>query len=164
MADFTEPRCERVDDAGRGCILPYGHNMGRADILENHRFENPRTREAVNHPSHYGGDTTYEAIKVIEAWELGFCLGNTVKYISRAGKKDPSATVEDLRKARWYLDREIARLDPGSGEKKIDYGRASAEAAWNEGFEASSEWMANNPGPSGIPHDPPRNPYEMGPR
>jgi hypothetical protein len=46
--------------------------------------------ESVNHPQHYGGDTTYEAIKVIEAWELGFCLGNTVKYISRAGKKgDP---------------------------------------------------------------------------
>ena len=43
--------------------------------------------EAVDHPKHYGGDTLYEAIKVIEAWRLGFCLGNTVKYISRAGKK-----------------------------------------------------------------------------
>ena len=43
---------------------------------------------AVDHPSHYGGaDNPYEAIKVIEAWQLGFCLGNTVKYISRAGKK-----------------------------------------------------------------------------
>jgi hypothetical protein len=63
--------------------------------------------ESVNHPQHYGGDTTYEAIKVIEAWELGFCLGNTVKYISRAGKKGDA--VEDLKKARWYLDREIAR-------------------------------------------------------
>lgn len=63
--------------------------------------------ESINHPAHYGGDTPYEAIKVIEAWGLGFCLGNTVKYISRAGKKDPAATVEDLRKAMWYLDREI---------------------------------------------------------
>lgn len=62
--------------------------------------------EAVNHPAHYGGaDNPYEAIKVIEAWELGFCLGNTVKYISRAGKKD--AALQDLKKARWYLDREI---------------------------------------------------------
>lgn len=44
--------------------------------------------DAVNHPAHYGGaGNPYEAIKVIEAWELGFCLGNTVKYISRAGKK-----------------------------------------------------------------------------
>lgn len=66
--------------------------------------------EHINHPQHYGGDTTYEAIKVIEAWELGFCLGNTVKYISRAGKKDKEKTIEDLQKARWYLDREIQRL------------------------------------------------------
>ena len=44
--------------------------------------------EMVNHPNHYGGeDNPYEAIKVIEAWDLGFHLGNTVKYISRAGKK-----------------------------------------------------------------------------
>jgi hypothetical protein len=70
--------------------------------------------EPVDHPQHYGGkDNPYEAIKVIEAWDLGFCLGNTVKYISRAGKKDAAKTVEDLKKARWYLDREIARLEKG---------------------------------------------------
>lgn len=64
--------------------------------------------DAVNHPLHYGGkDNPYEAIKVIEAWGLGFCLGNTVKYIARAGRKTPSL-VEDLEKARWYLEREIA--------------------------------------------------------
>lgn len=67
--------------------------------------------EKVNHPDHYGGDTTYEAIKVIEAWELGFHLGNSVKYICRAGKKDPEAELEDLHKARWYLDRKIAALE-----------------------------------------------------
>jgi hypothetical protein len=62
--------------------------------------------EAVNHPAHYGGaDNPYEAIKVIEAWGLGFCLGNTVKCISRAGKKD--ARLQDLKKAAWYLQREI---------------------------------------------------------
>lgn len=66
--------------------------------------------EAVHHPSHYGGaDNPYEAIKVIEAWQLGFCLGNTVKYISRAGKKD--AAIQDLKKARWYLDREIQKME-----------------------------------------------------
>lgn len=63
---------------------------------------------AVGHPPHYGGaDDPYEAIKVIEAWGLGFCLGNTVKYISRAGKKGDR--LEDLQKARWYLEREIKR-------------------------------------------------------
>lgn len=58
----------------------------------------------VEHPEHYGGeDNTYEAIKVIEAWELGFHLGNVVKYISRAEKK--GAEVQDLEKAQWYLNR-----------------------------------------------------------
>ena len=66
--------------------------------------------EQINHPAHYGGDTTYEAIKVIEAWGLGFALGNAVKYISRAGKKSDDA-LSDLRKAAWYLRREIDRLE-----------------------------------------------------
>lgn len=66
--------------------------------------------DSVNHPAYYGGeDNPYEAIKVIEAWGLGFRLGTALKYISRAGKKDPEKTLEDLRKARWYLDREIAK-------------------------------------------------------
>jgi hypothetical protein len=66
--------------------------------------------EAVNHPAHYGGaENPYEAIKVIEAWGLGFSLGNAVKYISRAGKKGDR--LEDLRKARWYLDREISNME-----------------------------------------------------
>ena len=66
-----------------------------------------RIQESVDHPAHYGGaDNPYEAIKVIESWGLGFHLGNAVKYISRAGKKGNA--VEDLEKARWYLDREIA--------------------------------------------------------
>lgn len=68
--------------------------------------------ERVNHPAHYGGgDNPHEAIKVIEAWDLGFCLGNTVKYISRAGKKDAAAEIEDLRKAAWYLNRRIEQLE-----------------------------------------------------
>lgn len=75
------------------------------------------SEEQVNHPPHYGGaDNPYEAIKVIEAWGLGFCLGNCVKYIARAGKKDASlrGTLQDLEKARWYLDREISnRIDRG---------------------------------------------------
>lgn len=69
--------------------------------------------ETVNHPQHYGGDTTYEVIKVLEAWGLdaSFCLGNTVKYIARAGKKGDA--LEDLKKAAWYLQREIARRARG---------------------------------------------------
>ena len=73
--------------------------------------------DSVNHPTHYGGEENlYEAIKVIEAWELGFCLGNAVKYIARAGKKDPAKRIEDLQKAAWYINREIERLQ---GKEKI---------------------------------------------
>jgi hypothetical protein len=67
--------------------------------------------ENINHPKHYGGDNTYEAIKVIESWNLDFSLGNTIKYISRAGKKDKAKEIEDLKKALWYLDRKIKTLE-----------------------------------------------------
>lgn len=67
-----------------------------------------REVDSVNHPPHYGGDTTYEAIKVIDAWGLSFSLGNAVKYICRAEHK--GSGIEDLKKARWYLDHEIRRL------------------------------------------------------
>lgn len=66
----------------------------------------------VNHPAHYGGeDNVYEVIKVIEAWELDFHLGNTVKYISRAGKKGSDKELQDLKKALWYLQRKIENLE-----------------------------------------------------
>lgn len=63
--------------------------------------------DVVNHPPHYKANGI-EAIDVIEGFGLGFRLGNTVKYILRAGRKSEAATLEDLKKARWYLDREIA--------------------------------------------------------
>lgn len=74
------------------------------------------TSDPVNHPPHYGGaDNPYEAIKVIEAWGLGFSLGNAVKYISRAGRKSDPA-LQDLKKARWYLDREIGNLEKSNAK------------------------------------------------
>ena len=69
--------------------------------------------ESVNNPKHYGGDSPYEAIKVIEVWELNFHLGNVIKYVSRAGKKDKSKYKEDLLKAKWYLDRYINEYTKG---------------------------------------------------
>jgi hypothetical protein len=71
-----------------------------------------KAHDAVSHPRHYTfAGSTYEAIKVITAWGLGFNLGNTVKYIVRAGKKDPTKLIEDLKKARFYLDYEIKQLE-----------------------------------------------------
>ena len=64
----------------------------------------------INHPPHYRKDSGFEAIDVIEAWGLGFSLGNVIKYISRAGKKSPELLIEDLEKSRWFLEREIAKL------------------------------------------------------
>lgn len=66
-----------------------------------------KRRESVDHPDYYkrGG---IEAIDAIEAWGLGFNLGNVVKYIARAGHKTADG-LRDLRKAAWYLDREIKR-------------------------------------------------------
>ena len=67
--------------------------------------------QSVNNPKHYGGaENTYEAIKVIEAWQLGFNLGNAVKYIARAGKKDAAKGIEDLQKAEWYIRRQIENI------------------------------------------------------
>lgn len=72
----------------------------------------------VDHPSHYGGkDNPYETIKVIDSWGLDFCLGNAVKYISRAGKKDKDKHIEDLRKAIFYIEHEIELLE---GQDKTD--------------------------------------------
>lgn len=85
------------------------------ELLEH--LSNVHKKEMVNHPSHYGGESNvYEAIKVIDAWDLGFCLGNTVKYISRAGKKHKDKELEDLKKAMFYLDREIKKLEKKNGE------------------------------------------------
>lgn len=70
-------------------------------------------KEQVEHPNHYqfGDDKTYEVIKIIEVYNFDFHLGNCFKYISRAGKKNPDKELEDLKKARFYLDRKIQNLE-----------------------------------------------------
>jgi hypothetical protein len=65
----------------------------------------------IDHPEYYKGERI-EAIDVIEDWNLGFHLGNVVKYVSRAGKKGDE--LEDLKKARWYLGRYIANMEAGN--------------------------------------------------
>ncbi len=65
--------------------------------------------DPVNHPKHYSGNPDgIECIKVVR-W-MNFNLGNAVKYVWRTGKKDAALTIQDLEKAKWYLDDEIARL------------------------------------------------------
>ena len=67
--------------------------------------------DSVNHPSHYTDGHQIEVIEFLEDWMLPFHLANAVKYIARAGRKDPDKTVEDLQKAAWYINRYIALLE-----------------------------------------------------
>ena len=75
-----------------------------------HKVADEVTHDSVSHPAHYTSGQI-EVIDFIEDKELGFHLGNAVKYISRAGRKNPDNTVEDLRKAVWYINRQINRLE-----------------------------------------------------
>ena len=69
----------------------------------------------VNRPKHYQG-SKFDVIDVIEEFKLGFNLGNSIKYVCRAGKKDD--IIQDLEKAKWYIEREITRLKGLKGIEK----------------------------------------------
>ncbi|MBQ8044973.1 MAG: DUF3310 domain-containing protein [Bacteroidales bacterium] len=84
---------------------PFGHGTDLSKLNVK-----PAHTDNVNHPSHYT-DGKIEVIDFIEDKGFNYHRGNAVKYISRAGKKDPNAEIEDLKKARWYIDREIQRLE-----------------------------------------------------
>ena len=84
--------------------------------LEKKCKDNPPA-DSVNHPSHYTSGKI-EVIDFIEDKELGFHLGTAVKYISRAGRKNPDKIVEDLQKAVWYINREIGRLEGMKNDSK----------------------------------------------
>ena len=71
-----------------------------------HLVEEPSN---VDHPNHYRASSGVEAIEAIEAWALNFNLGNVVKYVCRAGLK-AGTPKEDLEKALWYLQRELANI------------------------------------------------------
>jgi len=130
MINCSVPMCLNLFDAARdrGYLRQYGwrevggrwfcshHESFAMNAAEDAPKEELRVGDAqggdagggaVNHPRHYKSDGGIEAIDVIEGFGLDFHLGNCVKYVLRAGKKDSSKTVEDLRKAVWYLNRAI---------------------------------------------------------
>lgn len=88
--------CAYEDDGQTSCLTPYVFN------------------KSVDHPSHYQSESGLEVIDVIDAFELNFELGNAIKYILRAYKKGKA--LEDLEKAKWYLNREIANLIKGAAD------------------------------------------------
>lgn len=75
-------------------------------LCQCNKIKKPKV-ENVNHPSHYLKDSGHEVIDVIEAWDLGFDLGNAIKYIARSGKKNPDKLKEDLNKAIWYIQHKL---------------------------------------------------------
>ena len=83
---------------------PFTDQLEKA-MVEGGSQKEPSDHDPVNKPKHYMSKGGIESIDVIESIELGFNLGNAVKYILRSGKK--WNRIEDLKKAIWYLEREI---------------------------------------------------------
>ena len=115
--------CETVEDC-ETCPLYYKSGpCFKSNVDENYDLlfkDGEITQEVilpandpVNRPSHYT-DGKIEVIDFIEDKKLGFCLGNAIKYIARAGKKDPTKEIQDLQKARWYVERRIKELEEGA--------------------------------------------------
>ncbi len=84
-------------------------HLDPAPSIPKQYLSEPKSKEMVNHPSHYQTSSGMEVIDVIEAFNLNFRLGNCAKYILRAGHKDD--ILQDLKKAKWYLEREIATIE-----------------------------------------------------
>jgi len=84
--------------------------MLRWSNKDNFKFGGEQENDTVNHPAHYT-DGKIEVIEYIEDKGFPYHLGNAIKYISRAGKKDPDKVVEDLEKAVWYIERYIRLLE-----------------------------------------------------
>ena len=87
---------------------PYGARKVMKQILD---------REMVNHPDHYQGSGGMEVIDIIENYDLGFSLGNAIKYILRSNKK--GSANQDLKKAIWYINREISNLVEGEDSEDV---------------------------------------------
>ena len=77
-------------------------------------------KNQINHPEHYGGeDNPYEAIKVIESWDLDFHLGNAVNHISQSSNKENNEQLEHLKKSLWFLERKIQVLENSNNLKDL---------------------------------------------
>lgn len=88
--------------------------------------------DPVQKPAHYTEGRQYEPIAVIEDWELGYHLGCALKYIARAGRKDPSKTSQDISKAIWYLERFRGQLEAEPGPATLLDQLAAKFAAMGE--------------------------------
>ena len=102
--------CLKGFEAWQGLECETEENPPADKNVDLQKAANEVTHDNVSHPAHYTSGQI-EVIDFIEDKELGFHLGNAVKYISRAGRKDADRTIEDLQKAVWYINRQIQRLE-----------------------------------------------------
>lgn len=105
----------------------------------------------IDHPSHYCEGRMYEPINVINDWELGFDLGNVVKYISRAGRKGQNKALEDLKKARFYLNHQITTLEleedeneANTGRMDVDLGHEVRDICYGRNVKDGKNWVEIN--------------------
>lgn len=97
------------DDTGQIGMVYESEIVELLQPITRQEEESVEENDDINHPSHY---TAYKGIEVIQLTEqLNFNRGNAVKYIARAGLKNPDTELEDLKKAAWYVNREIARIE-----------------------------------------------------
>jgi hypothetical protein len=115
--DYPYQEPNDIEEALRGGFMFHKTEEYKANI--NHWYDaissNTKSKDMVNHPSHYGGDSVYEYFKVAEAWDWHkrAYLWNAGKYMCRTGKKSKDKEVEDLEKAIVYLRKEIELLKNG---------------------------------------------------
>lgn len=96
---------------GRCHALERGKKEESFGVMEYQKMQEEmaeKVEDKINWPKHYNQGKIQPADAILD-WKLGFCLGNVVKYVARANYK--GAKIEDLKKARWYLDREISILE-----------------------------------------------------
>ena len=101
VCKYTNEECKKEYSSCMDCPLSYS----KVEISEESK------EDIIGHPNHYCEGRKYEPKDVIRDWNLNFNLGNTVKYISRNGRKDGNSALQDLKKARQYLDFEIEYLE-----------------------------------------------------
>lgn len=116
--EVNESDFKVADVESIGQVLQFIHDIPPQIKIDSDKIKEVNVddeNDPVNHPSHYT-DTKIEVMDYIEDKGFNFALGNAVKYISRAGRKDKNKTIEDLEKAEWYLNREIERLKKIQGK------------------------------------------------
>lgn len=109
--DFTKGKeYEILNDDSRNISVLNDYGVSINFFSLHNTFKLKEEKDSVNHPSHYGGENNpLEVINIIEHYDLNFNLGNVIKYCLRAGKKDE--LIQELKKAQWYINREIQRLE-----------------------------------------------------